>query len=285
MNRKLRVAIPTAIREQLALQCGLKCPVPTCSHELGLDIHHIDGSPSNNNIDNLLMLCAVHHRAAHEGRLTRRMCRSIKQFLAGIDPPFGPASRRLPTRTAYLETAIAELRQTVYSFRSVYVGPLFLHPAWYHNIRTRQFGTPNYDAAVFKHVKKVDNTRRQQTKIILRNTPRYIEKVNGVVEPTRKGKFKNDILKAVDEIWGRTGAKGPLICCVDTGILRIPLIHDQSCIVAVRGSVSTPITSGYIYTKSEDVAREREMYDTIFSECWRGQKDELDKLKTFINSV
>ena len=38
-----------------------------CSHcgysefEEGLDVHHIDGDRSNNNIDNLLVLCGTHH--------------------------------------------------------------------------------------------------------------------------------------------------------------------------------------------------------------------------------
>src|ERR1043165_5793302 len=78
-NKKTRKHIPQALRVQLWLEVGLRCPVPKCTHEEGLEIHHIDDDPSNDDPLNLLVLCSFHHTRATYGKLSKRMCRQIKQ--------------------------------------------------------------------------------------------------------------------------------------------------------------------------------------------------------------
>lgn len=38
-----------------------------CDFEFAIDVHHIDKSPDNNQLDNLLLLCALCHRKIHNG--------------------------------------------------------------------------------------------------------------------------------------------------------------------------------------------------------------------------
>jgi len=47
------------------------CTVPGCRNALFLDLHHIQLSSEGgaNEVDNLITLCGVHHRAAHRGEL------------------------------------------------------------------------------------------------------------------------------------------------------------------------------------------------------------------------
>jgi hypothetical protein len=40
-----------------------KCVI--CDWDISVDVHHIDGNHDNNDIDNLIPLCANHHRMAH----------------------------------------------------------------------------------------------------------------------------------------------------------------------------------------------------------------------------
>lgn len=284
MIKKRRVAVPQQTREQMHLECGLRCPIPACTHEDGLDLHHIDGDPSNNSNENLLVLCAVHHRMATEGKLTMNMCRSIKGWLAETRFLF-KRTRRLENRSAYLEAAIDELQKTEFTYRSIYVGPLFLHPLWYHKLRDARFGTPNYDVVVAEYLKNISKARSEQTRIILRNSPRYVEKVKELVPSGMLAKLRDDILAAIETLWGRDASKGPLICCMDTGILRIPLIHDKSCVIAVRSAVLSPINSGYLLTNKDDVEAEREMYDTLFDESTRGRRIEVSTLATYIDGL
>lgn len=68
-NRK---NIPRDIERQIYIEAGYRCSISKCEHEIGLEIHHIDGNKDNYSPENLLLLCAVHHRLAtsldsHEG--------------------------------------------------------------------------------------------------------------------------------------------------------------------------------------------------------------------------
>ena len=54
---KQRVKIPKATEDDLMLKSKGNC---YCGKR-GDQIHHIDGDPSNNNFDNLVLLCFDHH--------------------------------------------------------------------------------------------------------------------------------------------------------------------------------------------------------------------------------
>jgi hypothetical protein len=63
--------IPPALRRHVVLRDRGKCSVPGCRHSTFVDVHHIlarsDGGPHT--ADNLIVLCAAHHRAVHRGQL------------------------------------------------------------------------------------------------------------------------------------------------------------------------------------------------------------------------
>ncbi len=59
-NGKIRVPIKTSLKRELFDRAGNACQ--HCGHTFGLDIHHIDENPSNNNKTNLIVLCANCHR-------------------------------------------------------------------------------------------------------------------------------------------------------------------------------------------------------------------------------
>ena len=61
MATKKRIKIPNATEGQLLYQTDYKCCV---CNKRGDQIHHLDGNPSNNNLDNLAFLCFEDHNLA-----------------------------------------------------------------------------------------------------------------------------------------------------------------------------------------------------------------------------
>jgi len=63
--------IPPAIRRAALRRDGGKCCVPGCRHGVFTDAHHLvrRAEDGRHSLDNLVTLCAAHHRAVHEGRL------------------------------------------------------------------------------------------------------------------------------------------------------------------------------------------------------------------------
>ena len=282
---KNRIKVPTKLRDELLLESGLRCPVPRCANEVALDIHHIDMDPGNNAKSNLLVLCAVHHRLAHEGKLSKNMCTTLKRLLEEESPFSKKTFVELKSRSQYLQTAIAQLLTTRVSYRAVYVGPLFLHPLWYYKRRDQLFSLPNYDIIVSRYLNKLPHSRQTENRVILRNSGRYNAKVDQIVPPAERSNFKKAVHTEITKLWGSKGNKGPLICCVDTGYLRIPLIHDNSFIVASRRTEAMQIEAGYLFTGIDDVRRERAMFDEVFDSSYRGQELEIEALRAFINQM
>jgi hypothetical protein len=278
----MRRAIPRGLRDFLLLEAGVRCPVPKCEREVALDVHHIDGDPANNERMNLLVLCAVHHRMAHEGMLNSNMCSAIKRLLVSENRFSDVGKRILRTRDDYLACAIDELDNTKRNFRCVYVGPLFLHPDWYFRRHQRQTGAPGLDRQVREFLRACDQDRRISTRIILRNTQRYVDKVFEIVRPSEVTRLKSEMLSLVDEIWGKSGRRGPLLCNVNTGFLRIPLIFDSSIVVTTRAAEGMPVEGGVIYRSDEDVKLERRTFDTVFDAASESMKTEVNRLREFI---
>jgi hypothetical protein len=63
--------IPPALRRQVLRRDGGKCVVPGCRHATFVDLHHIAlrSEDGDHDEDNLVTLCAAHHRANHAGTL------------------------------------------------------------------------------------------------------------------------------------------------------------------------------------------------------------------------
>lgn len=69
MTKKRRVTIPKSIEAQVLYLSNFKC---CCCENRGDHIHHMDGNPQNNNIDNLVFLCFNHHVEASEKNPLRK---------------------------------------------------------------------------------------------------------------------------------------------------------------------------------------------------------------------
>lgn len=64
------------------------CSMPRCSSDSALEFHHIDGDPSNNDPENLLVLCSNHHATCTKGSIDANDCRHIKKHLARKEVQF-----------------------------------------------------------------------------------------------------------------------------------------------------------------------------------------------------
>jgi hypothetical protein len=263
------------------LEAGYKCSMLRCTHEHGLDIHHIDLDPSNNSFDNLIVLCAVHHRMATEGKSDKKPCRTLKE-ISVQQPIAGPAAvEELSSRKEYVETALSLLRGTHKTYRATVVGPLFLHPAWYVQRRAKSAQLPDYESEVHRFI-SARPARTHDIRLILRNCDRYRDKVDQFVRKEERSFFRDCLLKAIEEMWGQNGERGPDLCCVDTGYLRVELIFDNGMIASHRGGPKSPISGGQLWRDPEVIRNERARFDAVFDGSSRGQASELDELRNFV---
>jgi len=54
----------TELREMLRKGSKTLCSVSGCK-EIATDIHHLDGNHSNNEPENLVLVCKIHHNEVH----------------------------------------------------------------------------------------------------------------------------------------------------------------------------------------------------------------------------
>ncbi len=74
---KKRKKIPDTAADEVMFKADLLCCV---CEKRGHQIHHIDNDPSNNDLDNLVLLCFEHHdEVTHQGGLSRRLSPSLLQ--------------------------------------------------------------------------------------------------------------------------------------------------------------------------------------------------------------
>lgn len=79
--RKERIAIPKEIERKLLVESGNKCSVSRCNESYSLEIHHINGDPSDNRESNLIVLCPNHHALAESGKIDRKALVAYKERL------------------------------------------------------------------------------------------------------------------------------------------------------------------------------------------------------------
>lgn len=72
--QKKRVSVPKSLAAKIDFAADRRCCVCPNPRPLGDHLHHIDGDPSNNTIDNLVLLCFRHHdEASRIGGLSRKL--------------------------------------------------------------------------------------------------------------------------------------------------------------------------------------------------------------------
>lgn len=84
-----RHAIPAELKDKLLVECGYKCSVPNCNVAQSLEFHHVDSDPSNNQKNNIVVLCAVHHHQADTNRISKRSLNLMKGLLLNVDGTLG----------------------------------------------------------------------------------------------------------------------------------------------------------------------------------------------------
>ena len=68
-RRRAKQSIPPAVRRHVLRRDAGRCRVPGCRHAVYVDVHHVDprAEGGQHGADNLVTLCAAHHRAVHCG--------------------------------------------------------------------------------------------------------------------------------------------------------------------------------------------------------------------------
>jgi hypothetical protein len=282
---RARPRVPADVRRQLTIETGGKCSMPRCGNEVGLETHHIDGDPSNNAFGNLLWLCGHHHNQASYGTLDRKLCQMLKDLLRLPDLGHEQAVVQLRSRREYMEAAVAVVAVEPTEYRECVVGPMFLHPKWYTERRNRATQHPDFDSARLAYITATCGARNHSVRLVLRNAPRYREKVEVFVKPGERDAFVADLLHAMDAVWGQARDRGPDLCCLDIGIFRLDIIGEQMMIVAQRASLKSPVSGGWLYTSLVDIDRERAAFDMVFDTSSRGQSAELQALEEFVRAL
>ena len=83
---KQRTTIPAYIQNQVFQHAKDRCQFPYCPVGIGLQIHHIDGDPSNHNLNNLIVLCRNHHYKCDQHLFPKR------QLIAWVNGKYPPLS-------------------------------------------------------------------------------------------------------------------------------------------------------------------------------------------------
>jgi hypothetical protein len=277
---KTRRKVSVNLKRQLILETGNKCSMPRCFHETGLEIHHIDENPENNDLQNLLLLCAVHHSQATKGEIDKRTCELIKESLKTNSQPITLASR-----FALVNKAIEHLNEQNQSYRNITVGPLFLNPEWYTLRRNEKVSIPNFDVKLFEFIKQKSSERNHNIRIMFSLSNRYKSKIDLYVGNSERSKFVSDIIENVYNIFGSNFDKGPDVCCCHTGFSNIDMIFDHAFIATYRPNQDIPTDQGYFYDNIYMVENARMKFDRIFDNNYRGQKLEIQKLISFLKEL
>lgn len=277
--KKSRPSINESLRRKLLIEAGYRCSIPQCNHESGLDIHHIDSNPTNNDENNLIILCAVHHRMTTEGKIDKKACLQLKLLLTISDK-----GGNLSTRREYYAAATKLLKSTN-SYRAIAAGPFFVRPDWLMKRRDTIIQSPNYDRSLYNFVEANCSQRNHDIRFIFRNSMRFRQKIDDLILPEERTLFIDDILQSIDSIWGENGDKGPDLICHDTGFLRIELICDSALIETNRIGPDKQITSGTIYSAPTFIRSAQSRYDNVFACLSRGQAQELNDLRDFVKKL
>lgn len=196
------------------------------------------------------------------------------------------AERHLTTRSAFILACTESLR-SAQTIRATLVGPLLVHPKWYSDRRQPHRLYPNFDLALREKIMELrqNATLLDDVRLIFRNSKRYTDKIDSVVFESEREKFKQDVLSGIDEIWGEDGQRGPRICCVDTGNLRVEVIYDDCILSSVRPRSGDPIEGGNLVRSRSSAKNERSTFDQLFEANYSGQHHEVMRLKNFISSL
>ena len=74
--------VPADIRLLVRVEAGHGCALKVCGETTYVELHHIDENRENNDPANLIALCDMHHKMAHDGKIDRKSLRLYKERLS-----------------------------------------------------------------------------------------------------------------------------------------------------------------------------------------------------------
>ncbi len=91
-----RPEIPEPLKRQILVESGHRCAIPTC-RQTTVDIHHIIPWEKcrKHEFDNLIALCPICHRRAHNGEIDRKSIKLYKSNLAILNSRYGEYEQRV----------------------------------------------------------------------------------------------------------------------------------------------------------------------------------------------
>jgi HNH endonuclease len=92
---RARRAVPAALRRAVLARDRRSCRVPGCKNSHFVDVHHLQprSEGGENTLENLITLCAAHHRAIHRGELIIESTAERLAVLHADGTPYGDAVR------------------------------------------------------------------------------------------------------------------------------------------------------------------------------------------------
>jgi HNH endonuclease len=90
---RVRQAVPPALRRTVLDRDCHRCRVPGCKNTHFVDVHHLQprSEGGKNTLENLITLCAAHHRATHRGELIIENTPDAITFQHADGTPYGEA--------------------------------------------------------------------------------------------------------------------------------------------------------------------------------------------------
>ena len=275
---KKRVSIPKDTKRRLLIECGFKCTMNRCDREIALEIHHIDENPENNDINNLIILCAIHHEMATRGILDKKTCQILKRTLNEVETLSGK-NKELKSRDIFFKETKKELECSS-KLRATFVGPTFIRPVFIINARNNTKSTIDLDSYFFEFI------QQNETKIIFRNNSRYRDKILEYIKNEDELKqYQKEMLNLIETIETDDRFSKFKFCCIDSGFYKIDYIFDNSLITSSRKANDTPIIGGVLYKDKHEIERAKTNFDNLFENCYRGKAVEYKSLKEYINNL
>lgn len=257
-----------------------RCPYPNCTQPVSHLVMMRTSRNEGPRFENCLPLCASHSDAASRDQLDLQMLRTIRQLLRPARASSAQTGGQLlPTRHDYLSAVCDAVARGTKSLRCIYVGPLPFHPDWYFTLQESETGHPSMDRAIAACIGSGDC----HTFIILRNHPRYAEKVKSFVPSRLLAPLIDETIENLRRAIG--SENGNRIVAADTGAFHIPIILDNVYISALRAQPSSPIDSGLLSADPSQVAWERQAFDRLFEHYESQSTQHLDTVVRYLQDI
>lgn len=283
-----RPKIPINTKRELFIEAGFRCSINKCNHESGLEIHHIDSNPQNNDIQNLLLVCGTHHNNIHSGLIDKKTCKILKNNLReSIGDNLFQTTKHLPNRRKYKEYVADLLSKNPIELKAMIIGPLFLHPEWFINKRIQKLRGVSFTKHLIDYLNFNVKKPNSDIRIIVRNSIRYSSAIRPLISSNeelmllKRAMYSN--LESLSKMLHQYNSFS--FACFDPGYYQGIIISENECCKYHRNEEDTQINGGYIFYDPQTLEFENNRFDEIFDSNFRGIDKELEELEKFIKRL